>query len=36
LGGMPKNEALAKARIDLVAKGYKNPFYWAPFVLSGE
>lgn len=36
LTGMPKNEALATARTDLAAKGYRNPFFWAPFVLSGE
>ncbi|MCU1315640.1 MAG: Tetratricopeptide 1 repeat-containing protein, partial [Candidatus Acidoferrum typicum] len=36
LGGMPKNAALAAARAALVAKGYTNPYFWAPFVLTGE
>lgn len=36
LKGMPKNAALAAARSALVAKGYTNPFFWAPFVLTGE
>ncbi|MBZ5521329.1 MAG: CHAT domain-containing protein [Acidobacteriia bacterium] len=36
LSGVPKNAALAAARAALVAKGYTNPFYWAPFVLTGE
>jgi len=36
LKGMRKSEALAAARSALVAQGYKNPFYWAPFVLTGE
>jgi len=36
LRGMPKNKALANARATLVSKGYKNPFFWAPFVLTGE
>jgi CHAT domain-containing protein len=36
LNGMPKNAALAAARSALVSKGYSNPFYWAPFVLTGE
>jgi CHAT domain-containing protein len=34
--GMRKSEALARARSALVSKGYTNPFYWAPFVLTGE
>jgi CHAT domain-containing protein len=36
LSGMPKNAALAAARAALVAKGYTNPYFWAPFVLTGE
>ena len=36
LSGMGKAEALAAARSALVVKGYSNPFYWAPFVLTGE
>jgi len=36
LSGMSKNAALAAARTALVTKGYANPFYWAPFVLTGE
>jgi CHAT domain-containing protein len=36
LAGMPKNAALAAARTALVTKGYANPFFWAPFVLTGE
>jgi CHAT domain-containing protein len=36
LKGMPKSAALASARSALVSKGYTNPFYWAPFVLTGE
>jgi CHAT domain-containing protein len=38
LEGKPKPEALAIARSRLFAKGviYKNPFFWAPFILIGE
>ena len=38
LNGMPKDAALAAARSTLVSKSkeYTNPFYWAPFVLTGE
>lgn len=36
LSGMPKSKALANARATLVSKGHKNPFFWAPFVLTGE
>jgi CHAT domain-containing protein len=36
LSGMTKSKALATARAALVSKGYTNPFYWAPFVLTGE
>ena len=36
LSGMPKNKALAEARHQLFSEGKIHPFYWAPFVLSGE
>lgn len=36
LSGMPKNKALAEARTQLFLSGKTQPFYWAPFVLSGE
>jgi CHAT domain-containing protein/tetratricopeptide (TPR) repeat protein len=36
LKGKTKSESLAAARSALVAKGYDNPFFWAPFVLTGE
>ena len=36
LSGMPKNKALAEARKQLFSEGKVHPFYWAPFVLSGE
>jgi CHAT domain-containing protein len=38
LNGMPKDAALAAARSTLVSKSkdYANPFFWAPFVLTGE
>jgi len=36
LKGMPKAVALAAARSTLVSQGYDNPFFWAPFVLTGE
>ncbi|HWZ44766.1 MAG TPA: CHAT domain-containing protein [Candidatus Saccharimonadales bacterium] len=36
LNGLPKNAALAAARAALVAQGHTNPFFWAPFVLTGE
>jgi len=38
LDGKPKPEALALARSYLFSMGskFKNPFYWAPFVLIGE
>jgi CHAT domain-containing protein len=36
LKGMPKAASLAAARAALVAQGYDNPFFWAPFVLTGE
>lgn len=36
LKGTPKGAALAAARSSLVTQGYDNPFFWAPFVLTGE
>jgi len=36
VSGKSKSVALAAARTALVAKGYNNPFFWAPFVLTGE
>jgi CHAT domain-containing protein len=36
LKGMSKDVALARARSTLVSEGYTNPFFWAPFVLTGE
>ena len=32
-----KGEALRQAKLELIAgKRFAHPFYWAPFVLSGE
>jgi CHAT domain-containing protein len=38
LKGIPKAASLAAARSALFARGegFENPFYWAPFVLTGE
>jgi len=38
LKGMPKAAALAAARATLFTQSppYDNPFFWAPFVLTGE
>jgi CHAT domain-containing protein len=36
LSGVPKNKALADARKYLFSQGKSHPFYWAPFVLSGD
>jgi CHAT domain-containing protein len=36
LAGKKKNVALAEARQTLFASSYKDPFYWAPFILIGE
>jgi len=38
LAGMPKAASLAAARSKLASMSpeYRNPFYWAPFVLTGE
>jgi CHAT domain-containing protein len=36
LKGMSKDAALAGARSTLFSRGYTNPFFWAPFVLTGE
>jgi CHAT domain-containing protein len=36
LAGKPKNIALAEARRALFSGRYKDPFYWAPFIVIGE
>jgi CHAT domain-containing protein/cytochrome c-type biogenesis protein CcmH/NrfG len=36
LAGKPKSVALAEAREALFSEGYKDPFFWAPFILIGE
>jgi len=36
LAGKPKNVALAEARQSLFSGRYKDPFFWAPFILIGE
>jgi CHAT domain-containing protein len=36
LFGESKDKALAGARIKLFSGRYKDPFYWAPFILIGE
>jgi CHAT domain-containing protein len=36
VAGKAKNVALAEARQALFAGRYKNPFFWAPFILIGE
>lgn len=36
LKGMSKNSALAAARSTLFSQGHINPFFWAPFVMTGE
>jgi CHAT domain-containing protein/Tfp pilus assembly protein PilF len=36
LKGMSKDAALAVARSTLFSQGHTNPFFWAPFVLTGD
>ena len=36
LKGMSKDAALAGARSTLFSQGHTNPFFWAPFVLTGS
>lgn len=36
LAGKPKNVALAEARQSLFSGRYKDPYFWAPFILIGE
>jgi len=36
LSGKKKSVALADARTAIVAKGFKDPFFWAPFIVIGE
>jgi CHAT domain-containing protein len=32
-----KTDALHQAKVEMIAAGdYSHPFYWAPFVLSGD
>lgn len=34
--GMAKNEALKRAKLEMIKSGFSHPYYWAPFVLSGD
>lgn len=34
--GLSKEQALQNAKLDMIQSKYKHPFYWAPFVLSGD
>ncbi len=34
--GKAKAEALRLAKIDLRAQGFNDPYFWAPFILTGE
>jgi CHAT domain-containing protein len=34
--GDPPARASARAKLDLIRSGLRNPFYWAPFVLIGH
>jgi CHAT domain-containing protein len=36
LKGERKSAALAEARNTIFSKGFKDPFFWAPFILIGE
>jgi CHAT domain-containing protein len=36
LAGKKKDVALAEARSAVFASGYKDPFFWAPFIVIGE
>ena len=36
LVGKSKGEALAEARTWLFQNGYRQPYFWAPFILTGE
>jgi CHAT domain-containing protein len=36
LRGKTKSEALSLARVSLFENGFKSPFFWAPFILTGE
>jgi len=36
LKGERKSAALAEARYSVFSKGFKDPFFWAPFILVGE
>jgi CHAT domain-containing protein len=34
--GLTKEEALQKAKLDMIESEYRHPFFWAPFVLNGD
>lgn len=34
--GLPKDQALQKAKQTLMQDGYAHPYYWAPFLLLGD
>lgn len=34
--GSPPARALARTKLWMIGSGYRNPFYWAPFVLIGK
>jgi len=35
--GTGKTEALRQAKLDMISsKAYSAPYYWAPFILSGD
>jgi CHAT domain-containing protein len=40
LAGLPKPDALRKARLDLIAEmreyGFPHPFFWASFICQGD
>jgi CHAT domain-containing protein/tetratricopeptide (TPR) repeat protein len=36
LGGMPKDQALRQAQLELLATPYSSPFHWAAFELFGD
>ena len=33
---MTKEEALRKAKLEMLKTDYKNPYYWSAFVMYGE
>ncbi len=34
--GLTKEEALQKAKLDMIESEYRHPFFWAPFILNGD